>query len=97
VSECYRFILLFWTPVLEQSCTYTYTQTAAYFRMISRPVKSDGSSSFLTRLCILVKSVCPLRNACPRISDFREILSLKSLLKSVQKNEICYSRTKMNT
>lgn len=35
VSGSYRCILIFWTTVLEQSCTYTYTQTAAYFRMTS--------------------------------------------------------------
>jgi len=35
VSGSYRFILLFWTTVLEQSCTYAYTQTADYFRIIS--------------------------------------------------------------
>jgi len=35
VSGGYRFILLFRTTVLEQSCTYTYTQRAAYFRIIS--------------------------------------------------------------
>lgn len=45
VSGGYRFILLFRTTVLEQSCTYTYTQRAAYFHIISRPVQSDGKPS----------------------------------------------------
>ena len=35
VSGGCRFILLFLTTVPEQSCTYTYTQKAAYLRMIS--------------------------------------------------------------
>ena len=81
VSGGYRVILLFWTTVLEQSCTYTYIQTAAYFRMISWPVKSDGSSNCsYARLHTCEK--CLLGSSClPTCTGFSWKFILETFIK----------------
>lgn len=87
-TVCLEVIHLFWFS--GQQCLNKAALTPTHKQQIIFAWSADQFSltvaqAVLMRVCILVKSACYLRNVCPRVPDFREILSLKPLLKSVQK------------